>query len=90
MNCKKCGKQIEDGFNNCPNCGESVAAKTKQKKPIFKKWWFWLIIAVVLIGIIGAAGMLSAFPVYRYLAKTAKAELTPRILLLADELSKSK
>ncbi len=56
MNCKKCGADVEDGFNNCPNCGESVAAKTKQKKPIFKKWWFWLIIAVVLIGIIGSAG----------------------------------
>lgn len=56
MNCKKCGNQIEDGFNNCPNCGERVNVKTKQKKLIFKKWWFWLIIAVVLIGIIGGAG----------------------------------
>lgn len=42
-----------------------------------------------LIGIIGAAGMIAAYPVYRYLSKTAKAELTPRILLLADELSKT-
>ncbi len=56
MNCKKCGNQIEDGFNNCPNCGESVVASPKQKKPIFKKWWFWLIIAVILICIIGSAG----------------------------------
>ena len=56
MNCKKCGNQIEDGFNNCPNCGECVNAKIKQKKPIFKKWWFWLIVAVVLIGIVGSAG----------------------------------
>lgn len=46
------------------------------------------IILGILIGIIGTAGMLAAFPVYRYYSKTAKAELAPRILLLADELSK--
>lgn len=45
------------------------------------------IILGVLIGIIGTAGMIAAYPLYRYLSKVAKAELTPRILLLADELS---
>lgn len=44
----------------------------------------------ILIGIIGMAGMLAAYPVYRYLSKTAKAELTPRILLLIDELDNKK
>ncbi|MCH5297620.1 MAG: zinc-ribbon domain-containing protein [Ruminococcus sp.] len=29
--------------------------QTKPKKPIHKKWWFWVIIAVVAIGVIGAA-----------------------------------
>lgn len=29
--------------------------KTKEKKPIFKKWWFWLIIIIVLVSI-GTAG----------------------------------
>lgn len=47
------------------------------------------IILGVFIGIIGAAGMTAAYPLYRYLSKTAKAELTPRILLLAEELSKT-
>ena len=28
----------------------------KPKKPIFKKWWFWVIIAVVVIGVIGNLG----------------------------------
>ena len=32
------------------------------------------IILGVLIGIIGTAGMIAAFPVYRYYSKTAKAE----------------
>lgn len=44
----------------------------------------------ILIGIIGMAGMLAAYPVYRYLSTTAKAELTPRILLLIDELDNKK
>lgn len=29
--------------------------ETKAKKPIYKKWWFWVIIAVVVIGSIGNA-----------------------------------
>ena len=31
-------------------------AKEKVKKPIYKKWWFWLIIAVVVIGALGNRG----------------------------------
>ncbi len=30
------------------------AASAEVKKPIYKKWWFWLIIAAVVIGIIGS------------------------------------
>lgn len=57
MICKKCGQVFDDNFNNCPNCGESANGKIKKnKKPIFKKWWFWLIIIILVIGIIGAAG----------------------------------
>ncbi len=29
---------------------------TKEKKSVFKRWWFWLIVVIVLIGIGGAAG----------------------------------
>lgn len=31
-------------------------AEGKAKKPIFKKWWFWVIIAVFVIGIAANAG----------------------------------
>jgi hypothetical protein len=41
----------------------------------------------VIIGLIGAVGMLVAYPVYRKLFTQAKARHTPRILELADELS---
>lgn len=48
--CKSCGNDLASSAKNCPNCG------AKNKKPIFKKWWFWLIIVFVLIGIISASG----------------------------------
>ena len=68
MNCNQCGTQFEGKF--CPNCGAPAAAETpvvnadpsapvaevKKKKPIYKKWWFWVIIAVFVIGIIGGSG----------------------------------
>ena len=66
MKCNQCGTQFEGKF--CPNCGAPAQAETpaveqapvmpvasvKAKKPIYKKWWFWVIIAVVVIGIIGS------------------------------------
>ena len=47
--CKSCGHQISKSAKACPKCG------AKNKKPIYKKWWFWVIL-VVLIGTIGNAG----------------------------------
>ena len=41
----------------------------------------------VILGLIGTAGMLAAFPVYRKFFNKAKAQHTPRILELAAELS---
>lgn len=48
--CKSCGMDIAKSAKACPHCG------AKNKKPIFKKWWFWLIIVLLLIGMIGSAG----------------------------------
>ena len=41
----------------------------------------------VILGFVGAVGMLVAFPVYRRFFNKAKAQSTPRILALAAELS---
>lgn len=30
--------------------------KTKAKKPIFKKWWFWVIVVVVVLAVGGTVG----------------------------------
>ena len=47
--CKACGKEIAKSAKTCPHCG------AKNKKPLFKKWWFWVIV-VLLLGSIGNAG----------------------------------
>ena len=49
MNCKKCNGEIDKKAVVCVHCG------CKIKKPIYKKWWFWVLIAVIAI-IGGASG----------------------------------
>ena len=46
-NCPVCGAEMAANAKVCPKCG------AKNKKPIYKKWWFWVIIAVIILGIIG-------------------------------------
>lgn len=41
----------------------------------------------IIIGLIGAAVMITAYPAYRFVSNKTKAKLTPRILELADQLS---
>ena len=49
--CQKCGAEITDPkAKSCSACG------TKIKKPLYKKWWFWLIIGLVFIMVVGASG----------------------------------
>ncbi|RJE47924.1 hypothetical protein A7K50_01390 [Dehalobacter sp. MCB1] len=48
INCKVCNAEIAKSAKVCPSCG------AKQKKPILKKWWFWLVV-VIFIGILGSA-----------------------------------
>lgn len=48
--CKACGNEVAKSAKACPNCGAKI------KKPIYKRVWFWILIVVVLLGIIGIAG----------------------------------
>lgn len=41
--CKTCGATIAKNAKSCPKCG------AKNKKPIYKRVWFWILIALVLI-----------------------------------------
>lgn len=43
ISCKSCGAQIASNAKTCPHCG------AKNKRPIYKKIWFWILI-VLLIG----------------------------------------
>lgn len=68
MSCNVCGTVYDGKF--CPNCGAPAVAgtpisseqvgvnqkKTKVKKPFYKKWWFWVIVAFIIIGAIGSSG----------------------------------
>ena len=50
ITCKHCGNEIAVSAKTCPHCGG------KNKKPIYTKWWFWVITIVFLIGAIGSCG----------------------------------
>lgn len=47
--CKACGAEMAKSAKSCPHCG------ARNKKPIFKRWWFWVIIVVLLIAV-GTSG----------------------------------
>ena len=46
--CSVCGSEIAKNAKTCPSCG------AKNKKSIYKRWWFWAIIVIIAIGIIGS------------------------------------
>lgn len=57
MTCKNCGTEYTG--NTCPN---GCATNKKTKKPIFKKWWFWLIIGVVVVSVLSSGDKTSETP----------------------------
>lgn len=60
MVCKNCGAQVDDKAIICVNCGQPIK---KPKKPITKKWWFWVLIAfAALFLIVVASGPSSDDP----------------------------
>ena len=47
VKCKTCGTEIAKSAKSCPSCG------AKNKQPIYQKVWFWLVIVLVVIPVIG-------------------------------------
>lgn len=43
VTCKTCGAEMSSSAKACPKCG------AKNKKPIYKKWWFYGLIVLVLV-----------------------------------------
>ena len=50
IHCKTCGAEIAANAKTCPACG------AKNKKPIFKRWWFWVVIVLVILAALGSSG----------------------------------
>ena len=43
--CKTCGAAIAKNAKRCPSCG------AKNKKPIYKRIWFWIVVIAAVVGI---------------------------------------
>ena len=50
ISCKSCGAQIAANAKTCPQCG------AKNKKPIYKQWWLYVLAVVILFAVIGGSG----------------------------------
>lgn len=48
-NCKVCNAEIAKSAKTCPKCGG------KNKKPIYKRWWMWVIVISMISVIINIA-----------------------------------
>lgn len=68
MYCKNCGKEIGPGAKFCQECGSPVQEPVqpqvgpevipevkpkKVKKPFYKRWWFWVIVVILVLGSCG-------------------------------------
>lgn len=60
MYCKFCGKEMKEGTSYCYNCEKFQDVEYDSpkisggRKPIFKRWWFWGIVAVLVFAVIGS------------------------------------
>ena len=50
ISCKSCGAQNAANAKTCPQCG------AKNKKPIYKQWWLYVLAVVILSAVIGGSG----------------------------------
>ena len=46
--CRNCNTPIAKNAKSCPSCG------AKNKKPFFKRWWFVLLVVILVLGGIGS------------------------------------
>lgn len=48
INCKVCGAEIASSAESCPACG------ARNKPPVHKRWWFWVLIIFVMLSLFGS------------------------------------
>lgn len=56
IHCKTCGAEMASNAKTCPQCG------AKNKKPIYKKWWFWVLIVIIIGGIVNGDNRIKKDP----------------------------
>ena len=49
INCKSCGAEIATSAKSCPKCG------AKNKKPIWKRVWVWILAIIILFAAMGGS-----------------------------------
>lgn len=50
INCKSCNAEIAASAKRCPHCG------AKNKKPIYKRPWFIVLIVIIVVGVFAGGG----------------------------------
>lgn len=50
--------------------------------------WEQYFILGIVVGVVGIAGVIAAYPIYTHMVKSKRAKLAPEILRLSDELMK--
>ncbi len=55
MICDNCKNEIQENWKACPNCGASInnGKSKKPKKPFYKKIWFWIIVVIAGLFLMG-------------------------------------
>ena len=59
--CPHCGKVIPKGSQKCPKCGRAIPQQAGSqpagaRKPLTKRWWFWAVCTLLVVGILGNLG----------------------------------
>lgn len=57
VSCRSCGAEIAKSAKTCPQCG------AKNKNPFYKRWWFWVLVVIVLLSGVGSNHNTSSQPV---------------------------
>ncbi len=67
MFCKFCGAEVNENDTFCNTCGKRINGEentfygnTTKDIPVYKKWWFWVIIAVAAVIVLFNATLITS------------------------------